>query len=163
MNRRIPYSFTFSTMAAAVANQAAATGVAVRAIVLCLIQLIGLKWYADGVSQVKVLRSADKIQSGLEGLLSLFLLAATKAVVAAVFYEVRANFDKGEGNICLTALIVQRQHPVVITWPGTSVVFPTANYLLDKAFTQIRKKADRADKRSTHNSLMTEGKFFQVW
>ena len=61
---------------------------AVRAIVLCLIQLIGLKWYADGVSQVKVLRSADKIQSGLEGLLSLFLLAATKAVVAAVFYEV---------------------------------------------------------------------------
>ncbi len=93
-------------MAAAIANQAAATGVAVRSIVLCLVQLIGLKRYSDRVSQVKVLWLANKVQSSLEGLLSLFLLAA-QAIMAAIFYKVGTYLDEGEGHVCLAAFMVK--------------------------------------------------------
>jgi len=149
-------------MAASVANQAATTGVAVGAVVLCLVQLIYLKRDTDRVSQVEVLGLADEIQSGLECLLSLLLLAA-QAVVATVFYEVGTYFDKGERHICLVAFMVKGQHPIIITGTGASIVFPATDDLLDKTFLQIRKKADRADKGSTHDSFVSEGKFFQIW
>ena len=93
-------------MAAAIANQAAATGVAVRSIVLCLVQLIGLKRYSDRVFQVEVLGLADEIQSSFESLLSLFLLAA-QAIMAAIFYKVGAYLDEGEGHVCLAAFMVK--------------------------------------------------------
>ena len=63
-------------MTASVANQAAATGMAVGAVVLCFVQLVCLNGQADGVSQVKVLGPADEVQPSLESLLSLFLFAA---------------------------------------------------------------------------------------
>lgn len=86
-------------MAASVANQAAAAGVAVGTVVLCFVQFTGLYRYSDRVSQVEVLGLADEIKSSLEGLFGLFLFAA-KAVMIPVFYKVGAYFNKGEGHIC---------------------------------------------------------------
>ena len=83
-------------MAASVANQAAAAGVAVGTVVLCFVQFTGLYRYSDRVSQVEVLGLADKIKSSLEGL----FLFAVKAVMMPVFYKVGAYFNKGEGHIC---------------------------------------------------------------
>lgn len=82
-------------MAASVANQAAAAGVAVGTVVLCFVQFTGLYRYSDRVSQVEVLGLADEIKSSLEGLFGLFLFAA-KAVMMPVFYKVGAYFNKGE-------------------------------------------------------------------
>ena len=93
-------------MAASVANKPAAAGVAVGAVVLCLVQLICLKRDTDRVSQVEVLGLADEIQSGLECLLSLFLFAA-QAIMAAIFYKVGAYLDEGERHICLAAFMVK--------------------------------------------------------
>lgn len=70
-------------MAASVANQAAAAGVAVGTVVLCFVQFTGLYRYSDRVSQVEVLGLADEIKSSLEGLFGLFLFAA-KAVMMPV-------------------------------------------------------------------------------
>ena len=93
-------------MAAAIANQAAAAGVAVGTVVLCFVQFTGLYRYSDRVFQVEVLGLADEIQSGLECLLSLFLFAA-QAIMAAVFYKVGAYFNEGEGNICPVAFMMK--------------------------------------------------------
>lgn len=93
-------------MAASVANQAAAAGVAVGTVVLCFVQFTGLYRYSDRVFQVEVLGLADEIQSGLECLLSLFLFAA-QAIMAAIFYKVGAYLDEGERHICLAAFMVK--------------------------------------------------------
>lgn len=90
-------------MAASVANQAAAAGVAVGTVVLCFVQFTGLYRYSDRVSQVEVLGLADEIKSSLEGL---FLFAA-KAVMMPVFYKVGAYFNKGEGHICPVAFMIK--------------------------------------------------------
>lgn len=58
-------------MAASVANQAAAAGVAVGTVVLCFVQFTGLYRYSDMVSQVEVLGLADEIKTSLEGIVRL--------------------------------------------------------------------------------------------
>ncbi len=93
-------------MAASVANQAAAAGVAVGTVVLCFVQFTGLYRYSDRVSQVEVLGLSDDIKSILVGL-DWLLVFAPKAVMMPVFYKVGAYFNKGEGHICPVAFMMK--------------------------------------------------------
>ena len=93
-------------MAAPIAYQATATGMAMRTIIGWLIALALCYRQPNGIPQVKMHRLAPEIQACLEGLFRL-LLFAVQAVVLAIFDEMRAYFDKGKGYIGLLALLMQ--------------------------------------------------------
>ena len=117
-----------------------------------------LRWnrQANIVTQVKFHWLAHKIQTCLKGLLRLLLLAS-QTIVPAIFDEMRTDFYKRKGYISRLALLMQSQHPIIITGTCPLIIFAATDNLFDKAFLQIRFQAYGADQRRTHHAFMPEG------
>lgn len=149
-------------MAASIAYQATATGMAMRTIIGWLIALALCYRQPNGIPQVKMHWLAPEIQACLEGLFRL-LLFAVQTIVLAIFDEMRAYFDERKGYISFLALFMQSQYPIIVAWPCPFVVLATADNLLDDALLQIRLQTHGTKQGSAHNTFVLEGQIPEQW
>ena len=146
---------TFSTVAAAVADQFAAAGLAVCAEIRH-IQLFLRDGIAPVVHQIKTHGLAFEVHAGLVGHPALQLLAG-QVVAFTVFDEHSAGLDKAECYVGIHAFLTERFDPIKIAGAGTIVVFAAADDLLDLPGGQILPDAHRPDEGRAHNTLVLEG------
>ena len=155
-------SSALAAMAAPIAYQVTATGMAMRAVIGWPIALVWCYRQPNGIPQVKVHRLAPEIQTCLEGLFRLLLLAV-QAVMPAIFDEMRAYFDEGKGYISFLALFMQSQYPIIVARPCPFVVLATADNLPNDALLQIRLQTYGTNQGSTHNTFVLEGQLPKHW
>ena len=150
---------TFSTVAAAVADQLTAAGLAVCA-EMKHIEIFLRDGVAPVVHEVKMNGHALKIHAGFISHPALQLLAG-QVVAPAVLDEHGAGLDKAEGHVGIHAFLPERLDPIEIAGAGTIIVFAAADDLLDLPGGKVLPDAYWPDEGRAHNAFVLEGQVKQ--